>query len=181
MATVLVATPHASEVPATLASQRSGAGLSLADAARVEAVSATVVNLLSYARWPTADSTVRVCIDSAAGVLAARIGGQKVSNGRWIDARVIGSLEPSSIAQCDAIYLRGVADNRRKTLVSELIGKPVLTIVEEDQACEVGSMFCLGIREDHVSFRVNLDSIARSGIRVHPGVLQMGRRGDQAR
>jgi hypothetical protein len=37
-------------------------------------------------------------------------------------------------------------------------------------------MFCLGISDEHVGFKVNLDAVARSGIRVHPNVLQLGKR-----
>ncbi len=69
-----------------------------------------------------------------------------------------------------------MTDALRKKLTADLVGKPVLVIVEEDFECETGSMFCLTFRENQVSFRINLDAIARSGIHVHPGVLQLGRR-----
>lgn len=144
-----------------------------------------MLNLIGYSRWPAADNSaekaVQLCVDKAVERVAARLQGQMAANGRMIDTRVIDAMETASVAQCDAVYLRDVADGRRKTLVAELIGKPVLIIVEQDQACEVGSMFCLGFREDHVSFRINLDSIARSGIRVHPGVLRLGRRPTEVR
>ena len=56
-------------------------------------------------------------------------------------------------------------------------GEPtVLVITEEDFECETGSMFCLNVADNRVTFRVNLDSVARSGIHIHPGVLQLGRR-----
>jgi len=145
------------------------------------AVSRVVVNLVSYSRWPTGGATVRVCVDSAADDVYAGVKGQPISNGRVIDAKTLNALDSTAVSQCDAVYLLDLADIRRKTLVSELIGRPILVIVGRDQACEVGSMFCLDIREDHTSFRINLDSIARSGIRVHPGVLQMGRRTSTAR
>ncbi|MNN73616.1 hypothetical protein D3C81_1897490 [compost metagenome] len=69
-----------------------------------------------------------------------------------------------------------MTEARRKRLSADLSGRPVLVIAEEDFECEVGSMFCLNIRENQVSFRVNLDTLARSGVHVHPSVLQLGRR-----
>ncbi|WP_130392894.1 YfiR family protein [Cupriavidus agavae] len=141
-----------------------------------QAVADVVVKLLGYSRWPAGSQVVRVCIDDAAAAISSGLNGQATSNGRLIDAKLLKSLDTASVTRCDAVYLVDTADSRRKTLVSELIGKPVLVIVEKDQACEVGSMFCLDIREERVTFRINLDSIARSSIRVHPGVLQLGRR-----
>lgn len=69
-----------------------------------------------------------------------------------------------------------MTEARRKKLLADFVGRPVMVIAEEDFECEGGSMFCLNIRENQVSFRINLDAIARSGIHVHPGVLQLGRR-----
>lgn len=40
----------------------------------------------------------------------------------------------------------------------------------------VGSLFCLRVEDEQVSFEVNLDSVARSGVRIHPSVLQLSRR-----
>jgi len=34
-------------------------------------------------------------------------------------------------------------------------------------------VFCLNIRGARISFKVNLDSLARSGVRVNPSVLQL--------
>jgi hypothetical protein len=51
-----------------------------------------------------------------------------------------------------------------------------LSISEADSSCSVGSMFCLRIKPGKVSFDVNLDSVARSGVRVHPSVLKLATR-----
>jgi hypothetical protein len=34
----------------------------------------------------------------------------------------------------------------------------------------------LRVSDEQVSFEVNLDSVARSGVRIHPSVLQLSRR-----
>jgi len=55
-------------------------------------------------------------------------------------------------------------------------GRPVLSISEADDLCTVGSLFCLRVNDEQVTFEVNLDSVARSGVRIHPSVLQLSRR-----
>jgi len=98
------------------------------------------------------------------------------ATGRSVQSRRIDLQDGVSTAGCDSVYLGPMSDARRKKLSTELIGRPVLVITEEDYECEIGSMFCLNVVDGHVSFRVNLDSVARSGIHIHPAVLQLGRR-----
>jgi len=52
----------------------------------------------------------------------------------------------------------------------------VLSISEGGDQCTVGSLFCLRVGDEQVSFEVNLDSVARRGVRSHPRVLQLSRR-----
>ena len=47
-----------------------------------------------------------------------------------------------------------------------LSGQAILSISEQADPCSVGSLFCLRVGEEHVSFEVNLDSVARSGVQI---------------
>lgn len=143
---------------------------------RPDAVARVVMSLLSYARWPAERETVRLCVDGSARYAGKLMEGGTLSTGRLVEARRVDTLPASLASDCDALYLGPMNDARRRALTAYFIGKPVLVVTEEDFECEGGSMFCLSIREHQVSFRINLDAIARSGIHVHPGVLQLGRR-----
>lgn len=147
-----------------------------APGSRQDAVARVVMSLLSYARWPTERDTVRLCVDTGTRYSGKLMEGGTLTTGRFVETRRIDLMTDAIAPACDALYVGMVSDARRKRLAEELAGKPVLVIAEEDFECEAGSMFCLNIRDNQVSFRVNLDSIARSGIHVHPGVLQLGRR-----
>lgn len=147
-----------------------------APASRPEAVARMVMSLLSYARWPAERETLRLCVDTDARYGGKLMEGGSLSTGRLVQARPVDPLADALASECDALYMGAMTDARRKKLTTDLVGKPVLVIVEEDFECEVGSMFCLAFRENQVSFRINLDAIARSGIHIHPGVLQLGRR-----
>ncbi|CDG20901.1 exported protein of unknown function [Xenorhabdus poinarii G6] len=54
--------------------------------------------------------------------------------------------------------------------------KPLLTIAENNSHCEIGSAFCLNINRTQATFSLNLDVLTRSGVRVHPNVLQLARK-----
>jgi hypothetical protein len=83
---------------------------------------------------------------------------------------------PSIATDCNAIYIGRLTHDERTRLFASLIGKPVLSISEGGDQCTVGSLFCLRVADEQVSFEVNLDSVARSGVRIHPSVLQLSRR-----
>jgi hypothetical protein len=74
------------------------------------------------------------------------------------------------------VYIGKLTGDERSQLFASLTGRPVLSISESDDQCAVGSLFCLRVTDDQVSFEVNLDSVARSGVRIHPSVLQLSRR-----
>ncbi|MDF3839129.1 YfiR family protein [Cupriavidus basilensis] len=149
-----------------------------ADAARprLETVAQVVLNLLSYARWPAERDVLRLCVDGSALYTGKLLEGASLPTGRPVQARRVDVVNDGLASDCDSLYLGAMTEARRKKMSAELSGKPVLVIAEHDDECEVVSMFCLDIRDNDVSFRVNLDSVARSGIHIHPGVLQLGRR-----
>jgi hypothetical protein len=83
---------------------------------------------------------------------------------------------PGIADDCNAVYIGRLTNEERSRLFTSLIGKPVLSISEGGDQCTVGSLFCLRVGDEQVSFEVNLDSVARSGVRIHPSVLQLSRR-----
>ncbi|SCU73486.1 conserved hypothetical protein [Cupriavidus necator] len=143
---------------------------------RTDLVARVVFSLLGYARWPVERDPVQLCVDSTSRYSARLMEGGTLANGRPVRARQVDVLADMLHPACDALYIGAMNEARRKRLSGELTGRPVLVIAEEDFECEVGSMFCLNIRDQQISFRVNLDTLARSGVHVHPGVLQLGRR-----
>ena len=74
------------------------------------------------------------------------------------------------------MYIGELSVDERSRLFASLMGHPVLSISEGGDQCTVGSLFCLRVGDEQVSFEVNLDSVARSGVRIHPSVLQLSRR-----
>ncbi|HEF4769607.1 YfiR family protein [Burkholderia multivorans] len=139
------------------------------------AVRRVVLGIVSFTRWPTQPARLRLCIvgrpDYAGGLIDTLQAGATPLDVQRIrfDDRALGSA-------CDVVYLGMLSDDERAQVRRAVAGHPVLTIAEHDPSCIAGGMFCLNVDGEPVTFDINLDAVARSGVRVHPNVLNLARR-----
>ncbi len=143
---------------------------------RAESVTQVVLGILSYARWPVEPAQVQLCIVGPTQYTDDLVKGTTQATGRPVTVQRVLADHPSIATDCNAIYIGRLTHDERTRLFASLIGKPVLSISEGGDQCTVGSLFCLRVADEQVSFEVNLDSVARSGVRIHPSVLQLSRR-----
>ena len=143
---------------------------------RAQAVTQVVLGILSYARWPVEPAQLRLCIVGPTEYTDDLVKGTTQATGRPVVVRRLLADNPAIVSECDAVYIGKLTADERSRLFASLIGHPVLSISEADDQCTVGSLFCLRVGDEQVSFEVNLDSVARSGVRIHPSVLQLSRR-----
>jgi len=167
VAVLCVLAPHA------CAQASDPAGLA---AHRAQAVTQVVLGILSYARWPVEPAQLRLCIVGPTQYTDDLIKGTTQATGRPVVVQRLLANHPDIVNACDAVYIGKLSADERSQLFTSLIGHPVLSISEGGDQCTVGSLFCLRVRAEQVSFEVNLDSVARSGVRIHPSVLQLSRR-----
>ena len=80
----------------------------------------------------------------------------------------------SALGTTSASY-RALAISAARNLLQSTVGRPVLMIGEGQEFCTDGGMFCLQPAASELGFAVNLDAVARSGLRVNPRVLRMAR------
>jgi hypothetical protein len=153
-----------SETPVSMADQRA------------KSVTQVVLGILSYARWPVEPAQLRLCIVGPTEYTDDLVKGTTQATGRPVTVRRLLADNPSITGECDAVYIGKLSSDERSRLFASLAGRPVLSISERDDPCTVGSLFCLRVSDEQVSFEVNLDSVARSGVRIHPNVLQLSRR-----
>ncbi|MBI6949593.1 YfiR family protein [Pseudomonas koreensis] len=143
---------------------------------RAQAVTQVVLGILSYARWPVEPAQLRLCIVGPTEYTDDLVKGTTQATGRPVVVRRLLADNPAIVSECDAVYIGKLTADERSRLFASLIGHPVLSISEGGDQCTVGSLFCLRVGDEQVSFEVNLDSVARSGVRIHPSVLQLSRR-----
>ncbi|MNF51611.1 hypothetical protein D3C84_329320 [compost metagenome] len=160
---------------ASVVSAQSQTPVSMADQ-RAKAVTQVVLGILSYARWPVEPVLLRLCLVGPTEYTDDLVKGTTQATGRPVSVQRLLADNPSIASGCDAVYIGKLTGEERTRLFAALVGHPVLSISESDDPCTVGSLFCLRVSDEQVSFEVNLDSVARSGVRIHPSVLQLSRR-----
>ncbi|MBN2991964.1 YfiR family protein [Pseudomonas cedrina subsp. fulgida] len=143
---------------------------------RAQAVTQVVLGILSYARWPVEPAQLRLCIVGPTQYTDDLIKGTTQATGRPVVVQRLLADRSDIVDACDAVYIGKLTVDERSRLFKSLAGHPVLSISEGGDQCTVGSLFCLRVGDEQVSFEVNLDSVARSGVRIHPSVLQLSRR-----
>ncbi|EMN1926786.1 YfiR family protein [Burkholderia ambifaria] len=134
-----------------------------------------VLGIVSFTRWPSTPVRLHLCVtgrpDYAAGLTDTLQAGSTV-----LDVQRVRFDDPALGLACDVVYLGTLGDDQRARVRAALAGRPVLTIAEHDESCTAGAMFCLTVDGERVTFDINLDAVARSGLRVHPNVLNLARR-----
>ncbi|WP_460148018.1 YfiR family protein [Pseudomonas sp. S2_A02] len=143
---------------------------------RARSVTQVVLGILSYARWPVEPQQLRLCIVGPTEYTDDLVKGTTQATGRPVTVRRLLADNPAIAGECDAVYIGKLTSDERSRLFASLTGRPVVSISEDGDQCTVGSLFCLRVGDEQVSFEVNLDSVARSGVRIHPSVLQLSRR-----
>ena len=143
---------------------------------RARSVTQVVLGILSYARWPVEPQQLRLCIVGPTEYTDDLVKGTTQATGRPVTVRRLLADNPAIAGECDAVYIGKLTSDERSRLFASLTGRPVVSISEGGDQCTVGSLFCLRVGDQQVSFEVNLDSVARSGVRIHPSVLQLSRR-----
>ncbi|VWB44964.1 YfiR family protein [Burkholderia metallica] len=139
------------------------------------AVRQVVLGIISFTRWPTTPVRLHLCVtgrpDYARGLTDTLQAGSTL-----LDVQRVRFDDAALGMACDVVYLGNLGTNERAHVRAALAGHPVLTISEHDPSCTTGGMFCLNVDGERVSFDINLDAVARSGVRVHPNVLNLARR-----
>lgn len=144
---------------------------------QLENVTQVTLGILSYTRWPDNPEELNLCITGPTEYADHLVAQPMAISNRSVVTRRVALDDPVLTEECNAVYIGFIADAERKVLFARLQDKAILSIAEQNDSCSTGSMFCLQFgRNGEVTFLVNLDSIARSTVRVHPNVLLLGKR-----
>lgn len=140
------------------------------------AVAQVVTGIIGYARWPTPPhpEPPLLCVTGMSPYSAALLAGDESMAS--VRAHRVAPGDDRVAQMCEALYIGELPQAALVHLLQSVIGKPVVTILENDPDCSAGGMFCLNVQGTQVGFQINLDIIARSGVRIHPSVLQLARR-----
>lgn len=133
-------------------------------------VARTVGGMISYTRWPEPRPVVRLCV-SGTTAYSKGFGRVGQSAGRQVSTQTV---VPGGVTRgCDVLYFGTMADADRQRMLRSIRDQPVLSIAEADHACRGGTIFCLRVLPDRVSFQLSVDAVSRSTVRIDPRVLRI--------
>lgn len=135
------------------------------------ATARTVRALIDYTQWPARPDPLLLCVAGPARH-AAQLGAMRLSDGRRVERRNVGTA-PGGLSACHVVYLGPAPLPAQRALTAAVRGRGVLTIAEADPDNASEAMFVLVYAADALSFRLNLDAVSRSGLKVDPRVLRI--------
>jgi hypothetical protein len=139
------------------------------------AVARTVRAMIEYTRWSVRPDPVVLCV---AGPVqhASGLSGMRLSDGRTVLRRNV-TASAAGLSGCNVVYLGSLPLGQQRQVTAALRGKGVLTIAEADPAMASEAMFVLSYQPAALSFRLNIDAVSRSGLKVDPRVLRVSQGG----
>lgn len=140
------------------------------------AVRQVVLDIISFTRWPGPPPALRLCVVGQAEFAGPLFAPDIHAGPVPVTASRRAANDGDLGAQCDVVYEGPLPTNERTDVIRNITGYPVLTIGEGAPGCSETTMFCLQAGGAQVPFSTNLDAIARSGVRLNPRVLLLGRR-----
>lgn len=76
-------------------------------------------------------------------------------------------------SSCQVVYFANLTQQEENRLIRSYPKQKVLTISDNNPQCELGSAVCLTTRPDKMIVDINMDSLARSQVKISSQVLQM--------
>lgn len=140
-----------------------------------EQVASLVLGIIRYSRWPEQPQQVDICI-----VGDVHHAGLLLQSTHYIgDVPVVSqnvSMEQvlSLTTNCHLYYVGHLASKHYSQVYDAVGHSAVITIEEENELCSIGGMFCFFIQNERATFKVNLDAVSRSSVKIHPSVLRLG-------
>lgn len=172
---IIVAAVFAGGVaPEAAAAPRTEVGLPLANEANPyeQPVARMVTLLASFTHWPDRPETLRLCLvqptDHAGGLTSVEFARETGILATLVTPRNVGAMN------CQIVYVGRMSIVEQRAVTDAFRDRPALTVAENDPACRSRAMICLLFEADSLSFRLNIDAVSRSRVRIDPRVLRMG-------
>lgn len=141
-----------------------------------EEVSRIVLGILTYTKWQPPETHIELCIVGATRFANLLNNVVLPDSGLTLNVTKQNNDLAVLTTQCDVIYFGDIAPIQQQKVLNVRQNRSILTISELNSECELGSIFCLDTESSPISFKVNLDALAQSGVHINPNVLLLGRK-----
>lgn len=140
------------------------------------AAARTVRAIISYTHWADPHDPLVLCVTPGTSHAELMTSGP-LGDGRHLICQNVAA-QGAGLERCDILYLGNLAISMQRQLISSVRGRGVLTIAEWDPGNASEAMFALTYKSDALSFKMNIDAISRSRIKVDLRVLRLAEGGN---
>ncbi len=129
-------------------------------------------SILSYAKWTTA--VPEICVINNNN-MASQFKNYLSSNDEYNYS--VKSIDKQKIRseRCEVLIFSTFTPEEEQRVLNSSVEFPALSISSSNTECEIGSAFCLYRKNTGLSFKVNMDSLTQSKVRIDPRVLLLAR------
>lgn len=134
--------------------------------ARTDAYYQTIVRILNYSDL---NRNAQVCVFNSPQITQSF---QQYTRNNRVSFSVIGVNRLNfKESRCQAVYFSNLAAVEENKWIQHY-ARGILSISDNNPACEIGSAFCLSARKDYsIAIDVNLDALARSKVKIDSQAL----------
>ncbi|MDO4704611.1 MAG: YfiR family protein [Comamonadaceae bacterium] len=132
-----------------------------------------VAGVIEYSQWPQMKAPLLVCVAGHDALARSLREHPLRSRHGELSIRRVPIADTGNLDECEVLYVGNLSDAYAENLLKPLVGKPVVTIRQNPTHCSEISFFCIYLYAMPAAFEVNLDLVARSGVRLNPWVLTL--------
>lgn len=135
---------------------------------------AYLVNFLKYVEWPTARSTVNICLfgRDSLGPYLANYEGRQIA-GRELHIRKVTS--PEQLADCQELFIPDTEEARISAVLRWVNKQAILTVSDSENFVREGGAIALIRNDGRLQFDVNNDAIGRANLKASSQMLRLAR------
>ena len=135
---------------------------------------AYLVNFLKYVEWPTARSTVNICLfgRDSLGPYLANYEGRQIA-GRELHIRKVSS--PEQLADCQELFIPDTEEARVSAVLRWVDKQAILTVSDSENFAREGGAIALIRNDGRLQFDVNNDAIGRANLKASSQMLRLAR------
>ncbi len=133
--------------------------------------------VVKFIEWPTEtlpEATINICIlgqvPSFDGINS--ING-KIVNDRAISIIKITSIEEGNSSKCQLVFVSKTETDQMGTIITALVGKPVLSFGDMDQFSAKGGSMNFYIANNRLAIMANLPKVEKNNLKVNPEMLKL--------
>jgi len=146
-------------------------------ASEYEIKAAFLSKFASFVQWPAEMDDGPICIgiigaDPFGRFLDQGVQGQKI-NGREFQVRRFQSV--AQVNRCQILFISSSEKGKLREILSQLQGKPILTVGDMHGFCESGGVINLKMSDSGIRLEINTEAGEKGGLRFSYKLLRLAK------